>query len=338
MKFPARTNSFACFAPICLLICSSAYADVLVLNNGDRITGDISRIWDGEVTIEPEYSDEFNVDLPDVEYIESDRVFEIDLSDGRSFLATFAGADSDGKQIVNSGDESVSVPLAELFELDEPEEPFEWESNVEVSANINKGNTDTSNGMVRADTLVRFNEHRHLGEISFFREDLAGVRTKEQDLFKYNYNYLFKDPWFFASTFTFERDPIINLDSRVIVTAGIGRDIWNTPRRTLIIQLGAGFQQEQISSNRTDSSVGTWTLRYRQDFFEDVDLFHNHTITANITGRTNTSYKTSTGLGYEITDLLTTTMTLNFNYETHPVDLAEHEDLNLMFGLSLEFE
>jgi hypothetical protein len=69
-----------------------------------------------------------------------------------------------------------------------------------------------------------------------------------------------------------------------------------------------------------------------------MNLFHNHTITANITGRTNTSYKTSTGLSYEISDLLTTSVSLDFDYETDPVDVAENEDIALLFGLGLEFE
>ena len=332
-------NASGLLALICIFHGTIVQADLLVLKNGDRITGDIKRIWDGEVLIEPEYADEFELDLAVVEYIESDEEFEIDLEDGRSIVAALAGADADGNQIVKSGDDSISVPVEELFELDEIEARFDWSSNVEASATLNRGNTDTTNTMVRADGMIRFNDHRHLGELAFFREDLAGVRTKEQDLFKYSYNFLFKEPWFFSADLSFERDAIIELDSRVIISAGIGRDIWDTPRRTLNVRLGAGFQQEEIMSNTTDSSVATWTLRYRQDFFsEDVGLFHNQTITTNLTGRTNTSYRTSTGLGYEISDLLTTNITLNYDYETAPIDVASNEDIALLFGLVLEFE
>ena len=351
MKSQTRVNFLAYFAPFLLFCCSSTYADVLVLKNGDRITGDIKRIWDSEVSIEPEYSDEFDVDISVVEYIESDREFEIDLSDGRSLVASFVGVDTDGNQIVKYGDESVSVPLAELFELDEPEEEFEWESNVELAGDVNKGNTDTSNTKLRADTTVRFNDHRHIGEITFFREELADVQTKEQDLLKYSYNWLFTDPWFLSADLTFERDPIIQLDSRVIMSVGIGRDIWDTPRRTLNVKLGAGYQteeiiilpsigpqQEEIITATTDSAVMTWTLRYRQDFLsDDVELFHNQTITSNISGRTNTSYKTTTGLSYEITDLLSANISLDFDYETNPVDAVENEDIALLFGLAAEF-
>ena len=350
MKSQTRVNFLAYFAPFLLFFCSSTYADVLVLKNGDRITGDIKRIWDSEVSIEPEYSDEFDVDISVVEYIESDRKFEIELVDGRSLVASFAGADADGNQIVKTDDESELVPLAEFFELDEPEGEFEWDSNVELLGKVNKGNTETSDIKLRADTAVRFNDHRHIGEITFFREKVVDiqtnedVQTKEQDLFKYSYNWLFKDRWFVSADLTFERDPIINLNSRVIMSAGIGRDIWETPRRTLNLKLGAGYQTEEIdlpllnTVRTTDSAVMTWALRYRQDFFrDDAELFHNQTITHNISGRTNTSYRTSTGLSYEITDLLSANISLDFDYETQPTFGAENEDIALLFGFGMEF-
>jgi putative salt-induced outer membrane protein YdiY len=122
------------------------------------------------------------------------------------------------------------------------------------------------------------------------------------------------------------------------VSAGLGRDIFNTPRRFLSIQLGAGGQQEDVGGVSEDSTVATWSLRYEQDVFSgDMEIFHNHTITSNIGGRTNTSYKTSTGLRYEITDLLYANLTLDYNYETDPIDAIENEDVTFLIGLGAEF-
>jgi putative salt-induced outer membrane protein YdiY len=316
----------------------TAYADVLVLKNGDRITGEIKRIWDSEITIEPEYSDEFKVDVPAVDHIESERQFEIELGDGTSLVAQLDGADASGNQIVKSGDETVAVPLAELFELDEPAKEFDWESNVEFSAAVNSGNTDSSNTKLKADMTVEFPDHRHIGEVTFLKEELAGVTTQDQDLFKYNYNWLFRDPWFFSATLSFERDPIIELHQRFILSAGIGRDIWNTPRRVLSIQLGAGAQSEEIGLLTTENGVATWALRYRQDFLsDDLELYHNNSIASNISGRTNTSYKTTTGLRFEVTDLLYANFSIDYDYETHPVGTAVSEDIAVLVGVGLEF-
>ena len=321
-----------------VLLCLSAQADILVLKNGDRITGDIKQIWDGEISIEPQYSDEFDVDVSAVEYIESDREFDLELDDGSQSLARFRGSDSDGNQIIESNGESTSIPLETLFELDEPEKDFDWESNIDFSASLNSGNTDSSNSKLRADTVISIPNHRHLAEITFLREELIDVSTQERDLFRYNYNWLFRDPWFFSALLSFERDPIVELGGRTILSAGIGYDIWATPRRTLSVQLGVGAQSEELASVRSENAVATWTLRYSQDFFnDDLELYHNHSIIPNISGRTNTSYKTTTGLRYEITDLLYANFSIDYDYETNPVDTAVSEDVAVLMGFGAEF-
>lgn len=337
---------FAALTATCLST-NVAYADLLVLKNGDRITGEIKRIWDNEVTIEPEYSDEFEVDLPVVAYIESDRDFEIDLQDGTSVVAKLRGAAADGDQVIESEVESLEVPLAQFFELDEPDDYYDWESHVDFSSNINKGNTDSMTTKLFADGLFKHGDHRHRGEVTFEQEELSGTKTKDRDLFLYDYNWLFNDPWFFTAQLTFERDPIIQLDSRIITSAGIGHDIWDTPRKSLSTKLSVGYQAEelfidqggQLIRQSSDSKVGIWNLRFRRDFLgDDMELFHNHSITANLSGRTNTSYDTSTGISYEITDLLYATASLDYDYETEPVDTAKNEDIAIVFGLGLEFE
>jgi putative salt-induced outer membrane protein YdiY len=324
---------------LCPLMVQAKTTDVLVLKNGDRITGEITRIWDDEITIEPEYTDEFNVDVPAVAYIESEREFEIDLADGRELVVTFPGADAEGNQIIKTGSGTEILPLSNMLELDEPEDYYDWESFVDLSGDLKKGNTDSSNNKLRADTTLKLGDHRHIGEFVLFREKLVDVTTKDQTIINYNYNWLFNDPWFFSALTTFERDPIIQLDSRVTVSAGIGLDIWNTADRSLNIQLGAGVRDEDIGNQSETSSVATWVLRYSQDFFsDDLTLFHNHSIIPTINGRENTSYRTSTGLRYEITDLLYANISLDYDYETEPVDVAtDSEDLVLLFGLGLEF-
>lgn len=75
-----------------------------------------------------------------------------------------------------------------------------------------------------------------------------------------------------------------------------------------------------------------------------MELFDNHTVTSNTSGRTNTSYKSSTGLGYEISGLLSARISIDFDYETNParlsdpVRLAENEDIALLFSLVAEFD
>ena len=342
MHFSLRVTAALLLVTSGSLLLNTAYADVLVLKNGDRITGEIKQIWDGEISIEPEYSDEFDVDLDVVDYIESDRDFDVELWDGREATVKLPGANSENEQLISLGDETIPIALEDILELDEPTKDFDWESHIDFSANINSGNTNTFSGQLRGDSTIETPDHRHRVDLSKFRETTGEgaleETTKDQTLLSYNYNWLFKDPLFLAANVSYERDPIIDLNSRLIASAGLGRDIFNTPRRFLSIQLGVGGQQEDAGDLSESSTVATWGLRYEQDVFSgDLEIFHNHSITNNIEGRTNTSYKTSTGLRYEITDLLYANVTLNYNYETDPVDAAVNEDVTFLIGLGAEF-
>lgn len=79
-------------------ISADASADVVMMQNGDRISGEVNRIWGNDLTIEPDYSDEFIVDLDKVAYIESDREFDLTLEDGREVTAQLLGAGAGGRQ------------------------------------------------------------------------------------------------------------------------------------------------------------------------------------------------------------------------------------------------
>ncbi len=317
----------------------SGHADQLILKNGDRITGQVKRIWDEEVFIEPDYTDEFAVEIDAVAYIDADRDFEIELADGRSVTAQLGGVNDEGKQLVQIEGEAIGIPLADLLELEEPEDFFDWKTNIDLNSAINKGNTDSEKTSLRARGNVKLGDHRHIGDFLFADEEQDGASTKQQALLSYSYNWLFRDPWYFAATGSFERDPIRELKQRLIATGGIGRDIWNQPRRALSVELGLGFSTEEIGDMSEDNAVAAWVLRYRHDVLGgDLELFHNQSITTNIGGRSNTVVKTSTGVQYEITDLLYATLSLDFDFESDPADLAENEDLALLFGLGVEFE
>ena len=76
----------------------------------------------------------------------------------------------------------------------------------------------------------------------------------------------------------------------------------------------------------------------RRFFATDLELYHDDTINAYVTGRTNTVYKTVTGLRYEFGDLLYFNTSLVFDYETEPLEGAANEDLSCVVGLVTEFE
>ena len=56
-----------------------SFADVVFLENGDRISGTIKQIWGDVLIIEPEYSDPIELERAIVIGIESDQELAIEL-------------------------------------------------------------------------------------------------------------------------------------------------------------------------------------------------------------------------------------------------------------------
>jgi hypothetical protein len=98
--------------------------------------------------------------------------------------------------------------------------------------------------------------------------------------------------------------------------------------------LNSGNTESYNTKLRADGTVRSNDHRHIGD---NLELYHNNSVTSNFSGRTNTSYKTTTGLRFEITDLLYANLSLDYEYESHPVEPALNEDIALLIGLGAEF-
>jgi putative salt-induced outer membrane protein YdiY len=318
---------------------AEAQEEFIVMQNGDRITGEIKQIWDGELTIEPAYADEFAVDVGDIVQIESSRAFEIELADGSEVTVIPSGVDDSGNQrLVYEDGRTVTLAIGQIMELNEIDDYFDWDSRIDANSVVNRGNTTSETVRINANTNLKIGDHRHIGDLTLADESVNGEPTKKQDLLAYNYNWLFRDAVFFGANASYERDPIRSLERRTIVGAGMGYDFWDDARRTLSMQGGFGYKTENIDASSEQNSIAFWALRFSYDFRGgDLNLFHNHRIDTTLNGRRNSVVKTSTGVRFEITDLMYANLQFVYDYETNPASAAQKQDTSVLAGIGLEF-
>ena len=319
------------------LLPGTIVADQLVMKNGDVITGNVTKIEDDKVYIDPSYADEFSVKLAEVTSIETDQVFEVELDDGSKIEARFAGG-TDGNQTIIVEDEPRTVEMMAFAEATEPEDWYDRDSKVEVNMTLNSGNTDSRNNLIYADTRLKLGEHRHFGDLTIRRDEVDGVSTKKQDLLRYNYNWLFDDPWYIGASASYERDPIRDLDHRYSIGFLVGRDILNDSRKFLTASLGVGYSEEQFAGVAESGATGFWKLDYTHDFRGgDLEFFHNQNLNYQFFGDNNAILKTNTGFRYDIFKDIYASVSLRYDYETEPAEGAENEDTTLAIGIGAEF-
>lgn len=330
-------KSFLCT----LLLCISSFAaqaDVVYLKNGDRITGEIKEIWDDKITIEPEYTDEFDVDLEDVLSVSSDGAFDIELYNGVEGEYTLLNSEIPGQIILQEGAGEISLSMIEIKHVEEIEEFFEWDLKADLNQTLSSGDTESFTANLNADLELKWGDHRTDYVLSSTVEEVNKDTVKDITRFNIGYNYIFSGSWFMAVDYGQERDPIALLDRRVSINPAIGYDIFDNPGQTLRIQLGAGYQNEIIDNVEEEGTLIDWRLNWERDIFNgDLELFHNQNIYQNLAGRENLVINTQTGFRYEITDDIYINTQLNYDHDSAPAEETSGRNLNLVFGAGLKF-
>lgn len=333
---------------LAIFVTLSAQAGVIVLKNGDRITGSIKKIWDNEVFIEPDYADEFSVDLDVIESIESDKVFEFTRKGNDTVLAQFIGPDEDGNQIVEIDGDPTLVKLLNIEEIDEQDDFFDWSFTTDFNANIESGNTEKEEFAIRSNAYLKYGKARHYLDALWEDEEQDKVTTKDRELYRYNLNYEIgglNSNWFAGTYATYETDDIKGLEYRYQGIPTIGYTVWNKAKRRLDFQLGYGYEEEETKDLDTGEKdddgggISLATMRFRWDFGNpDLEYYFNAGYTKQSYGRRNSVTTVDTGFKFEITDLLYFNVSSLIDYESDPVAGAENEDIQLLIGLGVEFE
>ncbi|MEE4383842.1 MAG: DUF481 domain-containing protein, partial [Pseudomonadales bacterium] len=313
-----------------------AAVDVILLKNGDRISGDISRIWDGEVFIEPSYADEFAVDLSEVAGIDSDEVLDLSLDD-RSELTGQLVLDEAGDQYLLASTTRTPLDLARIDIAEEPLVGRDFEANVDFATNVSSGNADTANLFGSSRVLARFGKHRNTARLAIDRAEDNGAPIKDQLDLSYRYAWLFADDWFVETGAGFRSDPVRDLDRRITVGAGIGHDLILQSWRRLQLAAGPTLVRERIGSREEDSVAFSWVHEYQQDFLSgNVEFFHRLQVLSYLSGRDNDVFDASTGMSIDVLDDFYVNLQLDVNYETNPAPGNVNEDITYRIGVGYE--
>ena len=315
-----------------------AVADQLKMKNGDVITGEISKIEDGKVYISPAYADEIGVSLADVEFMDSDREFEVKLADGATVSGATVTMSEVGEQTLVVDGEPEVIALADITAAGEPEPWYSRVSHADLNWTWNSGTTDSSNGLIFVDTLVNVGAHRHLAELTIRRDETDGVATKEQDLFNYNYNWLLSGPWYIGATGSYERDPIKDLKYRYTLGGLVGRDLIDDSNTFLTISGGVGYTDQEQDGVSDSGASALWNFRWEQKLRDgDLAMFHNHNINYQFFGDNNLIFKSNTGFRFDIIADVYTSLTFRYDYETEPAPGKTKDDTTLAIGIGSEF-
>ncbi len=273
-----------------------AWADQIVLDNGDRISGQIISISDDKIQVATDYAGEIGIDFSRVVDMKSDRVGRIMLENGDIIIGRIDSI-SEGEIAVSSETLGrIRLPRAQLQGYDarevvsleeerQPEEPEHeaavWSGSFSVGGQLQRGNTDTADLHVEAKakrTAAR--DELHLRFYSDYGET-DGETDSNKVFGQAKLKVFYAERRYVFGLTDMEYDEMENLDLRAQVFGGLGRIFIDEERSNLLGEVGTGLTGEFFDDEGDEETLeaSLWfNVEYRRSLFESLEFYQALTL------------------------------------------------------------
>jgi len=247
----------ACLLALSAPAIAQGRTDVVVLRNGDAITGEIYSLERGQLQFKTDDAGTLSIKWEKVVRLTGKGklgLFEVRLDDGRIYLGRFEQA-PDGQALIVGGPAPVTVPLLNIVEISKIGAGF-W-ARVDGSLDLGASYTQSSgvaqfNGaFVVAYRLPAFE----------FQLDASSTLTRNPDAddtgrtaINLQYLRLRSNRWFVTGFGSAERNRSLGIELRALAGAGLGRQVLKSNRTQLHLTGGISVNEE-ISESTSNANV-----------------------------------------------------------------------------------
>jgi len=307
-------------------------ADILHLQNGDRLTGEV--LFQSPKTIR--FQTNFGV-----VYVPVDTIKQIETQDKALDDFIVQQNVKEDKPIISGPTTLMRRQLAR--EADKENAKFlgaEWSGMVNLGGELETGNIDSET--IAFDTTLRANwadAHRLTLGFDYIRQEEDDVKVDDDREITATYDFFVRDKWFWNNSLSYEEEPVNLLEHRLEVISGLGYQFFDDDFKTLEITLGLSHEREKFEDEKADESWGShWTLDYEHRLFTDaLRLFHNHDWNAPSDDLSAFLFESETGVRIPLRAGLLATGEVEFDWDNDPTTGQQEDDTTYSLKLGYEW-
>jgi hypothetical protein len=241
---------------------SAQKTDVVVLENGDRITGEIKQLSRGRLEYSTDDVGRIYIEWKTIARVTSPSYFEVELSSGKKYYGLLAAPAADGQMIVRIERED-TLPLGDVVGI----VPISNRMVDRLKAYLDVGFTLAKANWAR--TLSLSGEVAYRGPKAGLSASFDTYSQSQEDVAKTTRNTLgfngeryIANRWKYLALTTFEHNDELGLDLRVTLGGGVGRLFVQTNSNELAFETTLVGTREHFS-DLADTSTAKWNLEGR---------------------------------------------------------------------------
>ena len=321
--------------------------DVVVLKNGDRLTGEIKSLQKGELRIKADYMAEaVRLDWARIERIESKSMFMIYLVDGKLFTDVIRLLPSNSSEVTNfvigSTREALKVHQLDVIRILPADEGFlrRLEGSVDFGLSFTSGNDQYQTDFA-ATATYRTGDHSFTASIdSTFNGQTQGSSTRRNQ-FTFDYRKQLTEKYYAGAFFDLLRSDQQSLNLRTSIGGLLGRNLKQTEYTRLSVFGGAAGTHETYAAEvgkpkaiNADALVGVDFNTFR---FTTVDIRSRFSLFPSLTTPGRMRLQGSSDLRIKLAKDLYWGFHLYENFDSKPPVRADKNDLGVSTSLGWKF-
>jgi hypothetical protein len=334
------------------LLAAPAHAertDVIVLDNGDRITGEVIQLASGQLKFKTNHAGTLYIDWTHIVSLTTTQNLHIELIDGQHLSgpaperASSAGAIRLLSGVPGEMSIPIDVRIADIVELGRIKGGPDWYDRLEGSVSIGYSYTSAS-GIQTADFsgVVSTRNLKRQWSVALDSEtsrQSSGPSTQRDSLVM-SFSAFLPDRYYRESTLQFERNEELGLDLRSLIAQTFGR--YFVQRQGFEWRAGAGLAVSTETGSNGSKRQAVW-LPVTTDLYIFRWDHPKTNVTANLQvlpslnegGRVRS--EASLKVRNELINDLFLEITFNDSYDNRPAETARTNDWNIVTSIGYSF-
>ena len=214
--------------------------DVIVLFNGDHVTGEIKTYATGRLSVETDIGSDLSLKWNRITSITSSKQFEVETTDGTYYYGSLAPSTPPGKLAIVSEESGTHelgffdvvriAPIAQTFWR-------RWDGSLDLGFNYTQASAIVQLNL-NANAIFRRPTFGATASLNTFFSSQNGVPSSQRANFALGYQKFLKDNWLIAGFGGLDRNLDLGINLRVTIGAGYGRYFVQTNRTSFAGLLG----------------------------------------------------------------------------------------------------
>ena len=316
--------------------------DVIIMNNGDHITGEIKSMQFGMVTFKTDDAGTLNIKWDKIKHMISKNIFEVQVEDGRIYYGSLDTTYSVRQMKVKGASQTKLLFKIYVVSITPIKDTF-WDildGYIKLGFNYAKG---TTNGQFTLGANSKYrtrhgNTELDLNSIISFRQERESSRKQDLTL---SYQRFLENKWLLGGSVGLEQNTELGIELRALVNAVGGYNLIQSNENLFLGVMGLSFNRESFrdSTKPTFNLEGLIALQYRLFIYDHpkASLNTNLTLFPGITDRGRFRLNYNITLSWEIIIDLYWDLSGYYSYDNKPTSGASSDDYGINTAFKYEF-